>query len=103
MKVIFWSDGCASQFRSQYAFYMLTKFDTDIDIQQHFFETNHGKGAVHRTGGRVKHSVFHCVKSHQVVIQSPVHFAKYANSILPGINVIFVANYDMKLGFHDEC
>ena len=32
-KVIFWSDGCASQFRSQYAFYMLTKFDTDIDIQ----------------------------------------------------------------------
>ena len=53
-------------------------------------------------GGRVKHSVFRRVKSHQVVIQSPVHFAKYADSILPGINVIFVANHDMKLGFHDE-
>ena len=82
---------------------MLTKFDTDIDIQWHYFEANHGKGAVDGIGGRVKHSVFCRVKSHQVVIQSPVHFAKYANSILPGINVIFVANHDMKLGFHDEC
>ena len=54
-------------------------------------------------GGRVKHSVFRRVKSHQVVIQSPVHFAKYANSILPGINVIFIANHDMNLGFLDEC
>ena len=49
-KVIFWSDGCASQFRSQYTFYMLTKFDTDIDIQWHYFEANHGKGAVDRIG-----------------------------------------------------
>ena len=32
-KVIFRSDGCASLFHSQYAFYMLTKFDTGIDIQ----------------------------------------------------------------------
>ena len=102
MKVIFWSDGCASQFRSQYALYMLTKFDTGIDIQWHYFEADQGKGAVDGIGGRVKHSVFR-VKSHQVIIQSPVHFAKYANSILPGINVIFVANHDMKLGFHDEC
>ena len=79
---------------------MLTKFDTDIDIQWHYFEANHGKWAV---GARAKHSVFCRVKSHQVVIQSPVHFAEYANSTLPWINVIFVANHDMKLGFHDEC
>ena len=78
--MILWSKGCASQFRSQYAFYMLTKFDADIDIQWHYFEANHGKWAV---GGRAKHSVFCRVKSHQVVIQSPVHFAEYANSTLP--------------------
>ena len=59
--------------------------------------------AVDKIGGCVKHSVFDRAKSHQVVIQSPVHLAKYTNSILPGINVIFVANCDMKLGFHDEC
>ena len=75
-KVIFWSDGCASQFCSQYAFYMLTKFDTDIDIQCYYFEANHGQGAVDEIGGCVKHSVFRYVKSHQVVIQSPVHFAE---------------------------
>ena len=75
-KVIFWSDGCASQFRSQYAFYMLAKFDTDIDIQCYYFEANHGQRAVDRIGGRVKHSAFRHVKSHQVVIQSPVYFAE---------------------------
>ena len=28
----FWSDGCASQFCSQHAFYMMTKLDQDIKI-----------------------------------------------------------------------
>ena len=37
------------------------------------------------------------------MIQSPVHFGEYATSILPGINIIFIADHDMKLGFHDEC
>ena len=83
------------QFHSQYAFNMLTKFDTDIDIRWHYFEANHGKGAVDGIESRVKHPVFRCVKSHQVVIQSPEHFAKYTNSNLPGINVSFVANHDM--------
>ena len=30
--VKFWSDGCASQFHSQYAFYMMAKLDQDIKI-----------------------------------------------------------------------
>ena len=50
-KINFWSDGCASQFRSQYAFYMLTKFNRDINIQWNFFEANHGNGAVDGIGG----------------------------------------------------
>lgn len=32
----FWSDGCSSQFRSQYTFYMLTKFPVMYDIEWHF-------------------------------------------------------------------
>ena len=51
----FWSDGCASQFRSQYAFYMLCKLAPSIDIEWHYFEANHGKGAVDGIGGTVKH------------------------------------------------
>ena len=49
-KIKFWSDGYVSQFRNQYAFYMMTKFSKDIDIQWHFFEANHGKGAVDGAG-----------------------------------------------------
>ena len=74
-KVIkFWSDGCASQFRSKFAFYMLTKFNADLDIQWHFFEANHGKGAVDGIGGRVNHSVFKRVLSKRVVTEGPQHF-----------------------------
>ena len=42
----FWSNGCASQFRSQYAFYMLSKFDPILNLEWHFFEANHGKGGI---------------------------------------------------------
>ena len=41
------------------------------------------------------------VLSKHVVIQSPKHFAKYANTILQNINVIFVD--ELELGFHEEC
>ena len=56
--VKFCSDGCASQFRSRYAFYMMTKFNPDLEIQWHYFEANYGKGVVDGIGGQVKHSVF---------------------------------------------
>lgn len=49
--VKFWSEGCATQFLSQYAFYMLTKLDYDLKIQWNFFKANHGKGKVNGAGG----------------------------------------------------
>ena len=85
--VKFWSDGCASHFRNRYTFYMMTKFNPEIEIQWHYFEANHWKGAVDGIGGRVKHSVFRRVLSKRVVIEGPQHFAEYANSILPKIQV----------------
>ena len=97
----FWSDGCASQFRSQFAFYLLTKFDSRYDIQWHFFETNHGKGCVDGIGGTVKDAVYRHVLSKQVVIASPQIFAEYANKICQGISVLFVE--DLDLSYHDEC
>ena len=72
------------------------------DIQWHYFEANHGKGAVDGIGGCVKHSVYREVLSKHVVIQSPKHFAEYANTILQNINVIFVDD-ERELGFHEEC
>ena len=34
-----WSGSCDSQFRSQYAFYMLSKFDAKINLQWNYFES----------------------------------------------------------------
>ena len=66
--VKFWSDGCASQFRSQFAFFMLSKFDHSINIEWNYFEANHGKGVVDGIGGTVKHAAYSHVLT---VIKSP--------------------------------
>ena len=97
----FWSDVCASQFCSQFAFYMMTKFDRDVELQWPYFEVSHSKGAVDGIGGLVKHSVFRYVLNKKVAIKSPKHFAKNADSILPNISVIFVDD-DLQLNFHEE-
>ena len=39
-----WSDGCASQFCSQFAFFVISKFDHSINIEWNYFEANHRKG-----------------------------------------------------------
>ena len=51
----FWPDGCASQFCSQFAFYMMAKFDRDVELLWHYFEANQGKGAIGGIDGLVKH------------------------------------------------
>ena len=79
--------GCASQFRSQFAFFMLSKFDHSINIIWNCFEANHGKGVVDGIGGTVKHAVYSHVLTNRVVIKSPKQFAEYANEILPNITV----------------
>ena len=77
----FWSDGCASQFHCQFAIFMMTKFDRDVELQWHYFKANHSKGTVDGIGDMVKDAVFRHVLSKQVIIKSPKHFAKYADSI----------------------
>ena len=78
--VKFWFDGCASQFCSQYASYMLSKFYAKSDLQQNYFEANNGKGAVDGNGGTVKHAVYSHVLTKQVVIKSLGEFADYATA-----------------------
>ena len=101
--VKFWSDGCASVFHSQYAFYMMTKLDQDIKIHWNYFEANHGKGAVDGVGGTMKHAVFHHVQSGRVVIKSPQQFAEYADKLLENVSVIYIPTESLELQYHDEC
>ena len=71
ISIKFWSD--ASQFHSQLAFYLITKFDRDVELQWHYT----------LKPIMVKHAVFRHVLSKQIAIKSPKHFAEYAYSILP--------------------
>ena len=98
-----WSNGCASQFRSQYAFSILTKFDPAINVHWNYFKANCGKGAVDGNRGTVKHALYLCVVTNYVVIKSPREFAEYANSILPRITVHFVDKNSMVLDHHNKC
>ena len=99
----FWSDGCGSQFRSQYAFFMLTRFRPDLSIEWHFFEANHGKGAVDGLGGSVKHAVWRRVMGNRLTIRCASEFADEANKICPGITVKFVATKELNLSYHIQC
>ena len=99
----FWSDGCASKFCSQFAFFMPSKFDHSINTEWNYFEANHGKGVVDGIGGNVKHAVYSHVLTNRVVIKFPNQFVKYANEILPKINVQYVENESMELGHQSEC
>ena len=71
----------------------MSKFDSKLAIEWHYFEANHGKGCVDGIGGTVKHAVYRHVLSKQVVIASPQDFANYANEICWGINVVLVKNW----------
>ena len=99
----FWSDGCASKFCSQFAFFMPSKFDHSINIEWNYFEETHGKGVVDGIGGTVKHAVYSHVLTNRVVIKFPNQFVEYANEILPKINVQYVENESMELGHQSEC
>ena len=50
-KVIMWSEGCSSQFRSKFVFALLTHFDRNIALQSNYNEAHHGKGLMDGVGG----------------------------------------------------
>ena len=43
-KVILWSDGCAAQFRSRFAFNLISTYRPDLLIDWHYHEVHHSKG-----------------------------------------------------------
>ena len=100
--VHFFSDGCSAQFRSKHSFMHFTKYDPSLKCYWNYFETSHGKGPVDGVGGTVKSVVYRKVMSKQVVIQSPKHFAEYANDVLKGIDVLFVGAEEMSVDESEE-
>lgn len=93
--VCFWSDGCASQFRSQYCFALLCLYDANLNITWHYFESNHGKGCIDGIGGTIKRLVYRDVLSNKVIITSASHFVEYVNP-LTFINVLYLNASDIE-------
>ena len=80
-RVYIWSDGCASQFRSQYVFRSLLYYPDKLKITWDHGAAHHIKGPHDGIGGTVKRKVYQDVSTWEVVIKDALHFATYANEI----------------------
>ena len=80
-RVFFWSDGCSSQFRSQYVFRSLSYYPDNLKITWDYGEAHHFKGPHDGSGGTVKRKVYQNVSTWKVVIKDAKHFAQYANTV----------------------
>ena len=61
MKVRYFSDGCAGQYKNRYNFTNLYYHEKDFGLacEGHFFATSHGKNACDGIGGTVKVATAH--------------------------------------------
>ena len=63
-----WSDGCSRQFRSRFAFFLLSRFELEHTIFWYYNKRHHGKGPMDGGGGTIKQRVFRDAKSGKVTI-----------------------------------
>lgn len=62
-KIVYFSDGAASQYKNKSNFINLVhhKKDFNIDAEWHFFDTSHGKGACDGIEGTVTRKAYKCI------------------------------------------
>lgn len=94
-KIIVWSDGCASQFRSRFVFNLLLSLYPEKILEWNYNEAHHGKGPMDGIGGTLKNQVYQHVKSGRVVISTPKEFAVAANEFVPSISTMFLPVIDI--------
>lgn len=87
-KLILWSDGCASQFRSRFVFKLLAHYRPELEINWHYNKAQHGKGPMDGIGETVKNVVYRQVKSNWVTINSVNDFFDAANRFVPSITTL---------------
>ena len=82
-KVILWSDGCSSQFRSKFVFALITHFYRNISLQWNYNEAHHDKGPIDGVGGPIKPVVYGLVKPRHINIKTAEEFAAEASKGVP--------------------
>ena len=95
LNAIVWSDGCATQFRLQYLFFLPSKFEASINLSCFYNERHHAKGLMDGTGGSLKNAVYRDIKSGKVIINDANEFVEYANKTIKGISSLCISNDDV--------
>ena len=90
LKIIYFSDGAASQYKNQKNFIILCsrhQADLGISTEWHFSATSHGKGACHGLGGTVKRLATKASlqSPYEDQIMTPFHLYEWASSNIPGV------------------
>ena len=92
--VILWSDGCSSQFRSEFVFAVLTHFDRNIALQWNYDEACHCKGPMDGVGGTIKRAVYGLVKSRLININTAEKFSAEASKGVHSIKSLYLSQED---------
>ena len=88
-KIIYFSDGAASQYKNRKNFVNLCNHETDFGVKAewHFSATSHGKGACDGVGGTVKHlaSRASLQRPYDQQIMTPHQLFEWASNNIQGI------------------
>ena len=69
-KIVIFSDGCSTQYKSKMPFFFLAKDSSSIEIEKCFFGSCHGKSPCDSCGGLIKRFATQDVASGLVIIQN---------------------------------
>ena len=88
-KIVYFSDGAASQYKNRKNFINLCNHEADFGIQAewHFSATSHGKGASDGVGGTVKRLAARASlqRPYEQQIMTPLQLFEWASESIPGI------------------
>ena len=88
-KIVYYSDGAASQYKNRKNFINLCNHESDVGIKAewHFSATSHGKGACDGVGGTVKRLAARASlqRPYDEQIMTPLQLFEWASNSIPGI------------------
>ena len=78
-KAYIWSDGCSAQYKGKHSFYYLDKHkeDVGVDVERHFFGSDHGKGESDTETGLISKKLSCDIRSRNVVITNASDMHKH--------------------------
>ena len=81
-KVIIFSDGCCSQYKSKIPFFYLSQLTSGPAIEHCYFGSRHGKSLCDALGDTIKTAARRAVKARQVVISSAAEMVEFCQRTL---------------------